>query len=101
MPIPTVSAMSTATTSTSVPSTLMKMVGSTKINDDNIVLPTLDDIPEENKAEIEAKTRELHALMLGRYTKTHTGFIKRNPNFPDISMDKVTLTPPLSTLDIE
>ncbi|KAL5231188.1 hypothetical protein ABZP36_029964 [Zizania latifolia] len=64
------------------------MTGSFEIDDSNIVLPTLEDIPKEDRAEIEAKTRELHALMLGRYTKTCSGFIKRNPDLPNISMDK-------------
>ncbi|KAL5220715.1 hypothetical protein ABZP36_025428 [Zizania latifolia] len=77
------------------------MTGSFKIDDSNIVLPTLEDIPEEDRAEIEAKTRELHTLMLGCYTKTRSGFIKRNPDLLNISMDKVISLPSLSTLDIE
>ncbi|KAG8100368.1 hypothetical protein GUJ93_ZPchr0013g33851 [Zizania palustris] len=92
----------TTTTTLTIPSTSANMAGSAEIDDDNAILPTIDDISEEDRAEIEVKTTELHALMLGRYMKTHAGFVKRTPDLPSISMNKVT--PPSPTpfpIDIE
>ncbi|KAG8088441.1 hypothetical protein GUJ93_ZPchr0010g10458 [Zizania palustris] len=101
MPSSTTSVMGTTMATSTTPSTPTNRVGSTEINDDNIVLPTLEDISKEDRNEIEAKTRELHAIMLGRYTTTRVGFVKRNTDLSTISMGKVTSPPPLSTMDIE
>ncbi|KAG8052822.1 hypothetical protein GUJ93_ZPchr0001g30185 [Zizania palustris] len=80
----------------------MDPVGSVDIDDSNIIVPTLDDISKEDMAEIERKTRELHTLLLGCFTKTHVGFPKRDIDIPDLPGRKViSSSPRLSSQDVE
>ncbi|KAG8060938.1 hypothetical protein GUJ93_ZPchr0002g25920 [Zizania palustris] len=63
----------------------MDPVGSSEIDDSNIIVPTIEDLSEKDREQLEAKTRELHTLFLGRFTKTRGGFIKRDDGIPGLS----------------
>jgi hypothetical protein len=48
-----------------------------KINMDNIISPTLEELPEEDRQAIEAQKREVEKMMLACYQKTRQGVIKK------------------------
>ncbi|KAG8100373.1 hypothetical protein GUJ93_ZPchr0013g37185 [Zizania palustris] len=64
------------------------MVGNTEDDDDSVV-PALEDLSKKDHAEIEAKTKELHDHMLGRYVKIGDAFVKR-----DVGSITITSGPP-------
>ncbi|KAG8083609.1 hypothetical protein GUJ93_ZPchr0015g6862 [Zizania palustris] len=68
----------------------MDPVGIREIDDGNIIVPTIDDLSEKERAELEARKRELHTLFLGLFTKTRGGFVKRDGDVPDLSEAMVT-----------
>ncbi|KAG8076922.1 hypothetical protein GUJ93_ZPchr0006g42779 [Zizania palustris] len=69
-------------------------MGSVEIDGSNIIVPTLNDLFEEDRVELDTKTRELHVLFLERFTKTHEGFVKHDIDIPDLLGSKVTALPP-------
>ncbi|KAG8069674.1 hypothetical protein GUJ93_ZPchr0006g41800 [Zizania palustris] len=78
--------MGTTTTTTSMSSMSANMAGNFEINNDESVIPTLEDLSEEDHAGIQAKTKELHTLMLGRYAKTSGNFVKCDTRSVTITM---------------
>ncbi|KAG8065380.1 hypothetical protein GUJ93_ZPchr0004g39559 [Zizania palustris] len=69
----------------------MDLVGNSEIDDSNIIEPTIEDLSEKDRVELEARTRELHTLFLGRFTKAREGF---DSSVPDLSGAKVTPSSP-------
>ncbi|KAG8060158.1 hypothetical protein GUJ93_ZPchr0002g24701 [Zizania palustris] len=84
--------MGTTTTTTSTSCMSVNMMGNFKINNVDSIIPTLEDFSEEDRAEIQVNTEELHALMLGRYAKTNGDFVKRDTR-------SVTITITMQTKD--
>ena len=48
-----------------------------EINMDNIILPTLEELPEQDRQAIEAQKWEVEKMMLACYQKTRQGVIKK------------------------
>ncbi|KAG8084025.1 hypothetical protein GUJ93_ZPchr0010g8998 [Zizania palustris] len=80
----------------------MDLVGSSEIDDSNIIVLTVEDLFNKDRAELKARMRELHTLFLGRFTKTRGGFVKLDGDVPYFSRAKVTLlSPRMSSQNLE
>ena len=69
-------------------------INGSDFNKDFIIAPTFEELPEEEKREVEALRAEYEKALLDRYQKTRHGVIKDNGSPPTFTKPEASTPPP-------